>query len=217
MKTLRPTLAAFALAVTTIAAGCSSSPKYVDPDEVDPTTIDWGPGDLQYFADYMTSTLIESPALNYFDSPAKGADKRVIAGFGDIQNQTREHINTDMISQRIQSNLLESGKFRFVARKEAAGQSEIEDEVRFQQGSGRVDPNRAVAFGKQLGAEVVIYGTLSDIYQQTGRSIESVGTKKKDLYYQFYMAAVNVETGELLWAKTEDIRKKQTVGLFGRG
>ena len=41
--------------------------------------------------------------------------------------------------------------------------------------------------------------------------------KKKDVYYQFYMSAVNITTGEILWGKTEDIRKEATVGLFGRG
>ena len=75
----------------------------------------------------------------------------------------------------------------------------------------------AKEFGKQLGADVVIYGALSDIYKERGRSIESLGSKRKDLFYQFSMSAVNVETGEILWTKTTDIRKKETVSLFGRG
>ena len=75
----------------------------------------------------------------------------------------------------------------------------------------------AKAFGQQLGADIVLYGALADISKSTGRSIESVGTKKKDVYYQFYLSAVNITTGEILWDKTEDIRKEATVGLFGRG
>ena len=75
----------------------------------------------------------------------------------------------------------------------------------------------AKAFGAQLGADIVLYGALADISKETGRSIESAGTKRKDVYYQFYLSAVNISTGEVLWSKTEDIRKEATVGLFGRG
>ncbi|MEM6675073.1 MAG: penicillin-binding protein activator LpoB [Planctomycetota bacterium] len=212
MKILRT-----ALTTTLVLAafGCSST-SYEDPDKVETVNADWGSTDLQTFADYMTESLVESSGLTYMDSESKGADKRIIVAFGGIQNETREHINTDMISRRIQSNLLETGKFRFVARKEAAGQDEIGDEIRFQQGTGRVDPATAKAFG-QLGAEVLIYGALSDISKGTPRSFESGGSKSRDVYYQFYMSAVNIETGEILWAKEEDIRKEQTIGLFGRG
>ena len=197
------------------SAGCSSV-KYDDPDKAETLTIDWGSKDLQYFADYMSDKLLESPNLTYLEAPGKDGDKRVIAAFGGIQNETREHINTDLISRRIQATLVNSGRIRFVARKEAAGQDEIEDEIRFQQG-GRVNREMARSFGQQRGADVVIYGALADIYKETGRSFESGGTKRKDLYYQFYLTAVRVDTAEILWVGEEDIRKTETVGLFGRG
>ena len=205
---------------TTLACSFSvscSSVRYGDPDKKETTTIDWGSTDLKYFADSAAESLLESPNLAYMEGAGKGDDKRVIAAFGGIQNETSEHINTDMISRQIQAKLVNSGRIRFVARKEAAGQDEIGDEVRFQQDSGRVNPEMAKAFGSQLGADVVIYGALADISKSTGRSLESVGTKRKDVYYQFYVTAVNVTTGEILWVETRDIRKEATVGLFGRG
>lgn len=198
-----------------LVAGCSSR-RYSDPDKTETLTIDWGSTDLQTFASYMVEDLMKSPNLAYLDEEGKGADKRIIAVFGGIANETREHINTDQISRLIQSDLFETGRFRMVAGDEAAGQAEIANQVRFQT-SGKVDEATMVRFGRQLAAEVVIYGALSDIYKEKGRSLESLGTKQKDLYYQFYMAAVNVETGEILWTKAEDIRKTETVGLFGRG
>ena len=206
-----------ALVLTSLQVSSCSSVRYGDSDKAETLNTDWGSKDLQEFADFMVGSLIETPALNYLDGPGKGDDKRVIVAFGGIANETSEHVNTEMISRRIQDQLLESGKFRFVARKEAAGQSEIEDEVRFQQGSGRVDPAMAKAFGGQLGADIILYGALADITKETGRSLERVGTKRKDVYYQFYLSAVDIRTGEVLWTKTEDIRKEATVGLFGRG
>ncbi|MEZ6015437.1 MAG: penicillin-binding protein activator LpoB [Planctomycetota bacterium] len=198
-----------------LGAGCSSV-NYGDPDATETVTIDWGSKDLQTFAKYMIDSLAASPNLAYLDAPGKERDMRVIAVFGGIANETSEHINTDQISRLVQSELFELGKFRFVVGDEAAGQEEVQKQLRFQN-SGLTDEASARQFGRQLNADVVIFGALSDIRKERGRSIESLGSKRKDLYYQFYMGAVNVETGELLWTKTEDIRKTQTVGLFGRG
>jgi uncharacterized protein (TIGR02722 family) len=198
-----------------LGAACSSV-DYGDPDKKETLTIDWGSTDLQTFSKYMVDSLTQAPGLSYMDGPGKDRDLRAIAVFGGIANETREHVNTDQISRLIQSDLFETGKFRWVAGEEAAGQEEVAKQVRFQN-SGVVNPEMMKQFGKQLGADIVIYGALSDIYKEKGRSLESLGAKQKDLYYQFYMTAVNIETGELLWTKTEDIRKTETVGLFGSG
>jgi len=198
-----------------LGAACSSV-RYGDPDKVETVTMDWGSTDLQTFSQYMVDSLAQAPALSYMEGAGKERDLRVIAVFGGIANETSEHINTDQISRLIQSDLFETGKFRWVAGEEAAGQEEAAKQVRFQN-SGIVNDEMAKQFGRQLGADVVIYGALSDIRKTRGRSLESLGSKTKDLYYQFYMSALNIETGEILWTKTEDIRKTQSVGLFGSG
>ena len=217
MKTLPlqvPFLALAALGAGLLSA-CSSV-NYGDPDKVETLTIDYGSTDLQTLADAMTTSLLNSRSLDYLDASGKTEDKRIIAVFGNIANETREHINTDQISRKILSNLQESGKFRFLAGAEADVLAELDKEIRFQQ-TGRVREEMVKPDNNQLGADIVIYGALSDIYKETGRSIESLGSKRKDLYYQFSMSAVNIETREILWTKEEDIRKTASVGLFGRG
>jgi len=210
---MKKTLTLLTLAlVPALTAACSST-KYDDPDMVETLTIDFGSTDLQTLASAMSESLIGSPNLSYLEDPGKGDDKRIIAYMGDIENRTTEHIDTGGISDSIRTTLLMSGKFRIVAG--TPGQNEIGDQVSFQQGSGRVDPQMAKAFGKQLGADVVVYGTLRAIDKVKGRSLESLGTRKEDLYYQFVMQCVNITTGELIWAKEEDIRKRSKTGIFG--
>ncbi|MGK0483583.1 MAG: hypothetical protein ACJAQ3_003568 [Planctomycetota bacterium] len=202
-----------------LGAGFSSacnSADYGDPNKVETLTIDFGSTDLQTFADTMSASLLENPNLNYLEAPGKREDKRIIAVFGGIANETREHINTDQISRKILANLQNSGKFRFLAREESNGQDEIAEEIRFQN-SGKVREDMAKAGNNQLGADVRIYGNLSDIYKEKGRSIASLGSKKKDLFYQFFMSAVNLDTGEILWSQEVPIRKTESVSLFGRG
>ncbi len=212
--TIRTTL--LAAATLLLGSGCSSL-GYGDPDATETVTIEFGSTDLQTFASTMAESLLASPNLSFMDTSAKGDDKRVIAVQGGIANETREHINTAQILREMNETIVNSGRMRLVAGAENNGQDLIAERVRFDQDSGRVRADMAKEFGKQLGADVVIYGALSDIYKERGRSIESLGSKRKDLFYQFSMSAVNVETGEILWTKTTDIRKKETVSLFGRG
>lgn len=198
-----------------LGAACTSV-DYGDPDKTETLTIEFGSTDLKTFASHMVENFAKAPGLTHMAGPGKEDDARVIAVFGGIANETREHINTDQISREIQTDLFKTFKFRWVAGDEASGQDEIAKQVRFQN-SGVVSPDMAKQFGRQLGAEIVFYGALSDIYKTSGRSLESLGAKRKDLYYQFYMTAVNIETGELMWTETVDIRKTATVGLFGSG
>ena len=162
----------------------------------------------------MVESLIQSPELNYLDSSGKGEDKRIIVYTGTVENRTAEHIDTQGITDKMQTALLKSGKFRFVAEK--AGQGEIEEQVRFQQETGRVREDMMRAFGKQLGADVILYGTLRSIDKRKGSSIESGGTRKYDVYYQFVLKCVNIDTAEILWQEEAELRKTERTGIFGR-
>ena len=205
---------ALTLALLPLAAAAScSSTRYGDPEEVETINVDWGSTDLQTFSAKMVASLKDSPALAYLDREEKGPDKRIITYMGGIRNETSEHIDTTAVSDAIRTDLIQSGRFRFVVDK--AGQAEIGEQVDFQQESGRVNPKMAMEFGKQLGAEVVIYGTLRSIEKKKGRSLESGGSKLEDTYYQFVLNAANVETGEIIWSDRGEIRKAQRTGLFG--
>lgn len=200
------------LALLPLAASCSSV-KYDDPDKVETLTIDFGSTDLQTLARDMTESLNASPQLAYFDNPSKGSDKRIVMLVGGVNNRTSEHIDTQGITDAIRSALLNGGRFRFVTGQQ--GQDEIGEQVRFQQGSGRVDPAQARAFGKQVGAEAVLYGTLRSIEKTKGRTIESGGQKKEDVWYQFVLECVNIETGEIIWSNIKELRKTEKRSIFG--
>lgn len=194
------------------SAGCSSL-DYGDAQAVETVAIDYGSTDKQAFAAAMVDSLIASPALGYIKNPGKGDDLRVIVYMGGVQNRTAEHIDTTGITDSIRKALLQSGKFRFVTTD--SGQSEIGDQVRFQQDSGRVNPEMARSFGKQLGADVVMYGTLRSIEKTRGRSVETVGTRTDDVYYQFVLECANIDTGEVIWIEEKELRKTEKRGLFG--
>lgn len=193
-------------------AACSST-RYGDSKGVETVNVDWGSTDLQTFSEQMVKSLLEAPQLAYMDHPGKGEDKRIIVYMGGIRNESNEHINLESVNDSISTELLRSKRFRFVADQK--GQNEIGDQVRFQNQSGRVAEEQAKQFGHQLGADVVLYGTLYKIDKSRKRSLENLGTKTEDVYYQFAFKCVNIETGEIIWQENKDIRKTQKTGIFG--
>lgn len=200
-----------ALFLLSLAASCSSL-RYDDPGRVETLTIDYGSTDLQTLAGEMVESLVAAPQLNYLDNSGKQDDKRVIVYTGSVENRTSEHLDTEGITDKIQTALLKSGKFRFVADR--AGQSQIDEQIRFQTGRVREDMLREL--GKQLGADVILYGTLRSIEKSKGSSLESGGARKKDVYYQFVLKCVNIDTAEILWQDEQELRKTERTGIFGR-
>jgi uncharacterized protein (TIGR02722 family) len=206
-------LQACALALPLLSTACKSDVQYGDPDKVETVNIDFGSTDLQTLAAGMVESLVSSPALAYYDHESKGEDKRIIVYTAGVNNRTSEHIDTAGITDSIRTELLKSGRFRMAASEQ--GQSELGEQVRFQQGSGRVDPELAKAFGKQIGADMVLLGNLRSIEKSKDRNLEEAGYKTDDVWYQFVLELVDIETGEIIWMNEENIRKTQKTGLFG--
>jgi len=195
-----------------ISVSCSGT-KYGDPTDEETLNVKYGVTDRQRMTDTMVQSLIEAPGLGYLDHSGKKDDLRIIVMMGGVENRTVEHIDTSGITDSIRTSLLKSGRFRFVAGKQ--GQGEIDEQVRFQQGSGKVNPEMAKEFGKQLGADVVLYGVLRSIQKKEGGSLESLGTRTRRTDYQFVLNCENIETGELIWSDEKDITKTEKTGLFG--
>jgi uncharacterized protein (TIGR02722 family) len=89
-----------------------------------------------------------------------------------------------------------------MARVEAA-----REQIKFQQDSGMVDTNKAVQFGKQVGAEYMLYGNLSSIVKSN--------KDKSDVYYKFTLRLMDLESGLVEWADETEIRKTKVKASVG--
>jgi hypothetical protein len=203
---------AFSLA-SVLALGACSSIGYDDPNKTETVNLKFGSTDLQSMADTMVQSLLSSPGLQYLDHAGKGDDKRIVLFTGNVNNRTGEHIDTSSITDSIRTALLKSGRFRIAASNQA--QDELGSQVRFQMESGRVNPDLIRTFGKQIGADAVMYGNLRSIEKERQRSLETGGKKTDDVYYKFTLEVVNIETSEVVWMEEKEIRKSKKTGLFG--
>ena len=193
------TALAVSAAVALFGTGCSSSPQvtYQDPTAVETVTSDFGTTDIQLITDKMVSSLLESPVL--------GSDRPVL-WVSPIRNKTSEHIDTKMITDRIRTAMLKSGKVRFTAASDIS--RELQQQVDYQNDASVVDPKTAVRAAKQVGAKFLVYGEIGSIVKQTDT------TKLVD--YQVTLNLTNVETGLIEWADDKTIRKGTARAAVGR-
>lgn len=192
-------LAALLLSLSNGFMGCGSPVRYSDPNAMQALSTDFASSDLQQIATAMVDSLLTFPPV--VEVVAK---RRPVLALGGVQNRTRQHIDTIGITESIRSRMIRSGKFRFIDR---STDQETIREIRTQQESGLNDTSKAVKFGKQLGAEYMLFGSIMDIPQVSGRS--------KDVYYKFSLSLKNLTTGILEWTDEKEIRKQSERPLIG--
>jgi hypothetical protein len=96
----------------------------------------------------------------------------------------------------IRTNLIQSGKMRFVNKEE---RGTIGDEVNYGEG-GAVDPITAKKKGRQVGADYILSGAVATNVQQVGDD--------KFIYYKLTMNLTNLETSTIDCVQEKQIRKK---------
>lgn len=193
---MKASLASLPLLGAALVCGCKPVTKFTDPGAVETLDADFGSTDLQLHAEKMVQSLLRHPVL--------GEGKRPVLALGSIDNRTNEHIDTTLILDKISTALLQSGKCRLAAGSQ--GQAEVSQQISHQQ-SGVVSADTAKAFGKQVGADFVLYGRLTNIEKKGG------GTEL--VYYNFNLNLVNVETALIEWKEEKEIAKKTSRAKFG--
>ncbi|RZF94198.1 penicillin-binding protein activator LpoB [Pseudoalteromonas sp. N1230-9] len=193
--------AAVAITSALLLSGCANKAvvSYGDAQAVETVDVNFGSTDLQKVASQMTDSLLASPVVGTLT-----ANSRPIVFVERIKNKTSEHIDTESITDSISTQLLRSGKFRFVdmTRVEA-----VREQLNFQNVDPLVNPNTAIAFGQQVGAQYMLYGNLSSIVKSNA--------DKSDVYYKFTMRLMDLKSGLVEWADETEIRKTREKSTFG--
>lgn len=184
-----------------LLSGCANKAvvSYGDAQAVETVDINFGSTDLQKIATEMTNSLLASPVVGTLT-----ANKRPVVFVEKVRNKTSEHIDTESITDSISTQLLQSGKFRFVdmGRVEA-----VRKQLNFQNNDPLVNPSTAVAFGQQIGASYMLYGNLSSIVKSNQDTA--------DVYYKFTMRLMDMQSGLIEWADETQIRKTRTRDTIG--
>jgi uncharacterized protein (TIGR02722 family) len=186
---------------TTLLGGCASTGNvsYGDAQAIETLTTDFGSTDLQMIATKMVDDMLSFPPVVQMTQ-----SRRPVMFVDRIKNKTQEHIDTESITDTIQSKLINSGKFRFVDMTAA---SAMADQIAYQKQSGMVNQVTSVRAGNHVGAEYMLNGNLSSIVKNSGG--------KSDVYYKFTLKLQNIQTGIVEWTSEKEIRKSGKRSTFG--
>lgn len=155
----------------------------------------WNDTDARIVADSIVDQSLNG---RWFNARGRGNDRVAdlpVIVVGGVRNQSTEHINVDVFMSEIERSLLNSGRFQIaVGGRE---RDEVRDERRGQ--SIFASPATAAEFGKEVGADYVMTGTVN--------SIEDQEDDTKVIFYQINIELIDVETALKVWMGSTEIKK----------
>jgi uncharacterized protein (TIGR02722 family) len=128
--------------------------------------------------------------------------------FSNIRNETREHLNTTMLSNTVQTQIIKSGLFQDTDMSRIKN---VKEQLGYQANSGMVDQSTAFKLGRQVGAKYMLYGAFQD-FDNTGE----VGySKVRSKAFVITLKMIDLETGMIVWQEDNQIRKSTKQSFFG--
>ena len=200
MKRNRLTVAgllAAALLFSTVAlTGCSSTPDVQRIEATDQIDLSgyWNDTDVRIVANDIISQCLESPRIKNYAASHGGKLPVVIVG--TYKNMSDEHIDTTILTKKLEAALINSGKVNFVAN--ASERGEIREERNDQQTNASEET--AANLGNETGADYMIIGSVKTIVDSNGKQMTRT--------YFVSTEMIDIETNMKIWMNENDNIKK---------
>ena len=154
--------------------------------------------DVSLLAEEMINSMANHPIF---------ADAKVppVVQVETVRNKTSEHVDTKAITDTIRTALIRTGRVRFTNKED---RENVQEEIDYQQDSGRVRKDTARQRGRAIGADYIVSGDLISNVQEAG--------DKKQVYYRLTLNLTNLDSGIIEWSEEKPILKKyrkKSVGL----
>ncbi len=171
---------------------CKRQVTRVSSDEQIDVSGRWNDTDSRLVAEEMVSDCLNRPWRTNFETKN---DKKPIIIVGIIQNKSHEHISAETFIKDIERGLLNSGTVRIVENAEFREKLREEKADQAQYAS----PETQKQFGKELGADYMMFGTINSIVDQY--------KKEQVVYYQVDLELADLTTNEKVWIGNKKIKK----------
>ncbi len=189
-------LGALVLVGSLFVCSCAGKSVYVAPGS---TTQSGTYSDTDM---HMMATAMYSSLQKRLETVVPASAPRAIVALTHIDNKTSEHMDTDVLADKLQIEMIKAGSLRFVDRSKIRDISKEFDLG----GSGLVNPDMVKRAGSVLGADFLLAGDMTSIAKTEGRTQLN--------FYRLSMRLVQVETDEVVWADDFEIKKSSTKGIL---
>ncbi|MDO9542520.1 MAG: hypothetical protein Q7J98_09380 [Kiritimatiellia bacterium] len=187
-----------------ILSGCAMFRIRVKDDDVNKMPqLDarYGPQDLRRLGQEVSEEI----AISSFITNQQNNPIMIIYG---VQPRTTTFVDTQALTDRIRTTLMQTGKMQFVNE---ARRDQLMKEQGFQAQSATDDTR--VAVGKQLGARYMLTGSLVEMQKQTGAQVRV--SKTELMYYQLTIDITDLETGIVAWSTQKEFAREKREPLIG--
>lgn len=175
-----------------VTAGCGTSVKRIDSEEVKDLSGAWNDTDSRLVSAEMIEDALSRPWLREF-TRHNGSQPTVIVG--EVRNLSHEHINMITFVADIERAMINSRKVQFVASR--TERRPVREERKDQDLHASEATRKPM--GQELGADFMLQGTISTIVDVAG--------KKQVRYYQVDMSLINLADNRKVWAGQKKIKK----------
>ncbi len=187
-------LNAIIFSLSVLFFGCqTSSVKRVDSRTQTDLSGYWNDTDARIVSEDLTEQILNS---KWYSNFINEKNKKPVVIIGSFRNKTDEHINTSIISKRLEFSLLNTGKVVSVAN--SAERKEIRDERDDQQINSSL--NTAKNIGNEVAADFILQGDIKTI-------VDSDKTKSTRTYF-ITAELIDVETNTKVWVGENSSIKK---------
>lgn len=175
-------------------ASCTTNRRVtrIDPKKTTDLSGRWNDTDSRLVAETMSEDALAAAWLTRF---ANSKNKKPVVILGMIKNKSHEHIQSETFVKDMERQFIKSGAIRIV--QNSVFREKIREERADQQEFA--SPSTQKKWGKELGADFMVFGNINSIVDQEGR--------RKVVYYQVNLELANIETNELVWIGEKKIKK----------
>jgi len=191
----RVTLSLLVVAAVMLLASCASSSgtTRVDTSTVIDLTGYWNETDVATVCNTVIGEVLSSGRIASY----KAENGRLpVFVLGKIANKSDEHIETEIISNKLRNAIINSGRADFVASSNQ--REELRDERADQSVWASEDQAKSVA--NEDAADFMVQGSVRTIVQKSGNT-----TVRQ---YYLYIEIVDIETGRIIFTAEDDSIKK---------
>ena len=184
------------LAIMLLASCATSGTTRVDSSTVIDLTGYWNETDVTTVCNKVINDVMLSARIAQF--PGYHDGNLPVFILGKISNKSDEHIDTEIISNKLRNAIINSGRADFVASREQ--KNELRDERADQ--SIWADEDQAKAVANEDAADFMVQGSVRTIVQKSGNTMVR--------QYYLYIEIVDVESGRIIFTTEDDSIKKVT-------
>ena len=184
-----------AVSAALIFSSCASNNvSRVSSETVTDLSGYWNDTDVRLVAGEIIDGCLASPRIAQY--PSQHGGKLPVVIVGSYRNKSAEHIDTEILTKKLEAALVNSGKVEFVAS--SAERNELRAERIDQQTNA--SESTAKSLGNETGADFMLQGSVKTIVDSDGKTMARS--------YFVTTEMIDIETNKKIWMDDNSSIKK---------